>query len=183
MKNLSPYILIFLLLPYAAWGSIPMKGSSQRCQGKEGDGIILPVDDLIPKQYTDAASMHTVIEKIRQITPDQMLQSVVDHLLSYHDLCGEKVTAVGGWEDGIGTALCERLGAFDATHDTILSGIPSPPISKNSALSSSDLTFLKTVYKACRPSTDRYWNYSSLVHVSYAPTPEETAYINKAMEE
>lgn len=178
MKNLSSYILIFLLLPYKAWGSIPMIGSSHRCEGKEGGGIILPVDDLLPEHYTDKVSMDKAFEKMSQVTPDQMLQSVVDHLLSYHDLCGERVAGVGGWEDGIGTALCERLGVFDATHDKILSEISSPPTSKNSG---SDLTFLKTVYKACRPSTNRYWNYSSLVHISYAPTPEESAYINKAM--
>lgn len=175
MKNLLAYILIFLLLPYKVWGSIPMNGRSHRCEGKEGGRIILPVDDLLPEHYPDATSMHNAFEKMSQTTPDQILQSVVDHLLSYHDLCGEKVAGVGGWEDGIGTALCERLAAFDTTHDAMLSGIFSTSPSKNSVVSSSDLTFLRTVYKACRLSTNRYWNYSSLVHISYAPTPEESA--------
>lgn len=173
--------LLLLFLPYKAWGLIPMKGSPNRCQSKESGGIILPVDDLLPEHYSDAASMHTAIEKMRKITPNQMIQSVVDHLLSYHDFCGEKVTAVGGWEDSIGTALCERIGSFDATHDTMLSGLLSSATNKSAEVPQSDILFLQTVYKACRLSTDRYWNYPSLTHVSYQPSSEESAYINKAM--
>ena len=181
MKNLSLFLLLFLLWPYQVNGSLPVKGSPHRCQDKEDGGIILPVDDLLPAHYTDAASKRKAIEKMRKITPNQMIQSVVDHLLSFHDLCGEEVAGVGGWTDGIGTALCERLGAFDMTHDTILSGISPPPTDNTLSVSPSDLMFLQMVYKACRMSIDRYWNYPSVVHVNYQPTPQERIDIHKAM--
>jgi len=177
MKILS-YIIISFLFSHAICASIPTKGSPDRCKNKN----ILPVDDLLPLVYKDPMSdeMKTAIEKMSQVTPERMIQSVVDHLLSYHDLCDEKVAGVGGWTDGIGTALCERLIAFDITHDGMLSQTSDrSPESKEPKVSSSDLTFLRTAYKTCRVSTERYWNYPSVAHVSYNPTPGERTYINK----
>jgi len=177
MKILS-YIIISFLFSHTICASIPTKGSPDRCKDKN----ILPVDDLLPLTYQDPMSdgMKKAIEKMSQVTPERMIQSVVDHLLSYHDLCDEKVAGVGGWTDGIGTALFERLIAFDKTHDGMLSQISDrSPESKVPKVSSSDLVFLRTAFKTCRLSTERYWNYPSVAHISYNPRPEERTYINK----
>ncbi|OJW47793.1 MAG: hypothetical protein BGO67_09100 [Alphaproteobacteria bacterium 41-28] len=170
MKKILSYLIISSLFSHAICASIPTKGSPDRCKDKN----ILPVDDLLPLTYRDPMDdgMKKAIEKMSQVTPERMIQSVVDHLFSYHDLCNEKVAGVGGWADGIGTALCERLIAFDITHEGMLS-------QTKSKIPSSDLTFLQTAYKTCRLSTERYWNYPSVAHISYNPTPEERAYLNK----
>ena len=97
----------------------------------------------------------------------------MDHLYTYHDLCGKPANGVGGWLDEIGIALCERLAAFDLTHERILSEASSP--------ATSDVTFLRTVYQACRKSTTRYWNTPMIVHIAYMPTREEYTFINQAL--
>lgn len=174
MKKKVLHIAAFPLWICSASAALPMTGSPDRCADKGEGSIILPVDNLLPQHYAEGEDMQKSVEKFSGITLERILQSVVDHLYTYHDLCGEKVAGVGGWTEGIGIALCERLAAFDITHARMLSEKPS-------LSPSSEVTFLRTVYKACRKSTDRYWNYPLIIHVSYKPTLEELGSINKAM--
>lgn len=153
--------------------SIPMKDSPHRCVDK-GEKNITPVDDLLPAHSKEGRDTREAVEKFSKIPLKSILQSTVDHLYTYHDLCGRPVNGMGGWLDEIGIGLCERLAAFDLTHEKILSEMSSSVVS-------SDLTFLRTVYQACRKSTNRYWNHPSIVHVTYEPTHKEFTFINKAM--
>ena len=171
MKKLVFYSLLSVLLSHTLSAAIPTKGSPDRCKAKSDGGIILPVDNLLPENYTK--DIQAAVDDFKKVTLKQMLQSVVDHLLTFNDLCGEKVAGVGGWEDGIGTALCDRLYAYDLSHDGALSA--------DSTSASADLKFLKTIFKACRISTFRFWNGPLITHVTYQPTAQEKESINKAM--
>jgi len=173
VKNLVFYSFLSILLSHSLSASIPTNGSPDRCKDKPEGMVILPVDNLLPEDYTK--DIRASVESFKQITPERMLQSVVDHLLTFNDLCEQSVAGVGGWEDGIGTALCDRLYAYDLSHDGALS--------ENSTKASPDLNFLKTVFKACRISTFRFWNGPLITHVSYQPTPEESDAINKIMKD
>lgn len=171
MKKCILYSLLSILFSQHLSAAIPTKDSPDRCKEKPGGAIILPVDTLLPEDYTK--NIQTAVDNFKKVTPEQMLQSVVDHLLTFNDLCEQKVAGVGGWEDGIGTALCDRLYAYDLSHDGTLSA--------DSTSASADLKFLKTIFKACRISTFKYWNGPLLTHVTYQPTPEEKESINKSM--
>ncbi|MEB3701675.1 hypothetical protein Bealeia1_00740 [Candidatus Bealeia paramacronuclearis] len=118
------------------------------------------------------------VDNFSKVTPARMIQSVVDHLYSYHDLCGVPGAGVGGFTDGIGTMLCERLAAFDVPHNHMLS---EEDEKTHSGISKSDLKFLKMAYQSCRISTQRFWDYPSIAHVNYVPTQAEVEYLNKAV--
>lgn len=157
---------------YGVSAAIPMTASPDRCIDKAEKNMI-PIDDLLPPHYKEGRDTRKIVEKFSSVTVERLLQSVVDHLYTYHDLCGRPVNGRGGWLDEIGIGLCERLAAFDLTHEKMLSEPASP--------SSAELTFLQTVYKACRKSTTRYWNHPMIAHVGYEPTTEEYTVINQAV--
>lgn len=165
------YLLIlsfFLSLQDAS--ALSLKGSPDRCTKKNWSEI----DDLLPPTWKyPKDDMSEIKAKISKARPDVIFQSVVNHLLTYYDLCGQPVAGVGGWTDQIGTALCERLAAYNMIYDGLFSSTNSGPEGAKKMYSDEDLNFLQSVFKVCRPTTQRWWLYPLIVHVSFEPTSEE----------
>lgn len=170
-------IASLILLSFAVSESLSaasFKGSPDRCKKEDWS----QVDTLLPARNENGAysqPMNKITEKIGKITPQQMVQSVVDHLLTFNDFCGQMYAGRGGFEDRIGTDLCERMAAYDMTHDGVIAN--EDPAQKP-LFSAEDLAFLRSVFKACRPSANRWWDYPLIVHVNFQPTQAELGYIN-----
>ncbi|MBS0271655.1 MAG: hypothetical protein JSR85_03285 [Proteobacteria bacterium] len=177
MKIIFSFLFISLFITESL-SATSYKGSPDRCKKEDWS----QVDTLLPARNEDGAypqPMNKITEKIEKITPQQMLQSVVDHLLTFNDFCGQMYAGRGGFEDRIGTDLCERMAAYNMTHDGVITNEGGP---KNSLFSAEDLTFLRSVFKACRPTTVRWWDYPLVVHVNFQPTKEELAQIRESLE-
>lgn len=172
-----------LLLFFFVHMSVPplfaqVKGSPDRCKHEDW----AQVDDLLPPRSEKGGYPHPLdpnTQKIAKITPAQILQSAVDHMLTFYDFCGQKVAGVGGWEDMIGTNLCERLALYDTTHEDILSKESEQKAYAH--FPSKDLAFLRSIFKACRPTTTRWWNYPLISHVGFTPTETEYAHFRKVL--
>ncbi len=149
------------------------QGSSDRCKGENWAHI----DNLLPERSKDGGyspPLDPAKQKLEKASPDAILQSAVDHVLSFYDLCDQRVAGVGGWEDLIGTNLCERLALYNVFHDDVFSENADESSKKGRLMfDPEDLKFLQSIFKACRPTTQRWWNYPLVVHVSFKPTPEE----------
>lgn len=171
MKKAIILSLLFLYATNEAF-SIPQPSSS-RCRGENW----WQIDTLLPDQ-NDKNYIQTIQSKQPVITDQEILQSTVNYIITIKDLCGQPVAGVGGWTDMLGTALCERLAYYDLGHDGILA---SEEASKSS-LTSNDLTFLRTAYKTCRPTTQRWWNYNLILHVHFQPTDAETSYFGSVID-
>jgi hypothetical protein len=160
-------IILSLLLLFSSTQvfAIPQP-STNRCKGENW----WQIDTLLPDQ-NDKNYIQTIQSKQPVITDQEMLQSAVNYILTIKDLCGQPVAGVGGWTDMLGTALCERLAYYNLTKTD----------ASKSSLAPDDLTFLQTAYKACRPTTQRWWNYSLILHVNFQPTDAETTYFGSAI--
>lgn len=178
MKKFAFSILTLAL--YGVANALP-EGSPDRCKSENW----AHVDDLLPERSKDGGyspPLDPAKQKLAEVRPDVILQSAVDHLLSFYDLCGNRVAGVGGWEDLIGTNLCERLALYNLFHNDVFA-----EQSKNSSekgrlmFNPEDLKFMQSVFKACRPTTQRWWDYPLVVHVSFKPTPEEYQEIGKKL--
>lgn len=177
MKHMLSLLSLSLLFSEAL-SAISLKGSPDRCKKENWSQI----DTLLPARDANGVyplPMDKNIQKIENVTPENILQSTVDHVLTFHDFCGQKYAGRGGYEDSIGTDLCERLAAYNFTHDGVLTNKEPTQLS---LFSGEDLTFLRAVFKACRPSIARWWNYPLMVHVSFQPTSEELANLRKSIE-
>lgn len=146
--------------------------SPSRCKGENW----WQIDTLLPDQ-NDKNYIQTIQSKQPVITDQQILQSAVDYILTIKDLCGQPVAGVGGWTDMLGTALCERLAYYDLGHNGVLAAEEA----SKSSLVPDDLTFLRTAYKACRPTTQRWWNYNLILHVHFQPTDTENTYFGSVI--
>lgn len=176
MKLLTNTLFVLVLFIHNL-EAFPIKGSPGRCKTDNWSFI----DNFLPERSLNGGysqNMNGIEQPISNISSVQMVQSVVDHVLTFIDLCGKPVAGVGGWEDGIGTNLCERLAVYNMTHKEILTQGGSSP-----SLSPDELGLFKAVFKACRPSTTRYWNYPLIVHVSFQPTPDEYEHFKKLFED
>ncbi len=175
MKILINMIFLTVVSTYQLQ-AFSIKGSPGRCKSQNWTLI----DNLLPERSLNGGySQHMtgIDQQIANISSVQMVQSVVDHVLTFFDFCGQPVAGAGGWEDAIGTNLCERVAVYNITHNNILTHD-----GKSSSLSPDEMNLLKSVYRACRPSTDRYWNYPLIQHVSFQPTPEEYNQFKKLFE-
>lgn len=162
MKKTILLSLLFLCTTQAF--AIPQP-SSNRCKGENW----WQIDTLLPDQ-NDKNYIQTIQSKQPVITDQEMLQSAVNYISTIKDLCGQPVAGMGGWTDMLGTALCERLAYYNLTKTD----------AAKSSLAPEDLTFLQTAYKACRPTTQRWWNYNLILHVHFQPTASEQDYFDSA---
>ncbi|MBX9786666.1 MAG: hypothetical protein K2Y08_04950 [Alphaproteobacteria bacterium] len=140
--------------------------SPNRCKGENW----WQIDTLLPDQ-SDKNYIQTIQSKQPVITDQQILQSAVDYILTIKDLCGQPVTGMGGWTDMLGTALCERLAYYNLTKAD----------APKSSMAPDDLTFLQTAHKACRPTTQRWWNHNLILHVHFQPTEAENTYFKSVI--
>lgn len=176
MTKCLAFFFLFLTPTFA----LP-EGSPTRCKKEDW----AHVDNLLPDRSKEGGypqPLDPAKQKLGEVTPGEMLQSVVDHLLTFYDLCGVPVAGRGGWEDAIGTDLCERLALYNLLHNEVL----TEPIDGQKEygrlmFALEDLSFLQSVFKACRPTSQRWWNYPLIQHVSFNPTPEEYKELGKTL--
>lgn len=182
-------IVVFSFLIAMIWetqGFALPKGSPNRCIETEWNGnhffkwnenSLLPP----PSQYENSPAFYYE-EKFKKVTPQEITQSVLDLMLTYYDNCGTPPAGAGSLEEFFGIRICEQLALYDMTHDSIFSNETSTDHKEASLFSPDDLSFLKSVFKACRPSMRKAWWYPLIFHVSFEPTPEEYKQFWKILE-
>jgi hypothetical protein len=49
-------------------------------------------------------------------------------------------------------------------------------------ISEADLDLMKLIFSQCEPTNYQYWNFGSILHVWYNPTPEVDRQVRQALE-
>ncbi|AGY58542.1 hypothetical protein [Gloeobacter kilaueensis] len=83
--------------------------------------------------------------------------------------------------NAIGTQICEALGALDVRIAGQLTGQPTggtnlPTLS----IAQGDLSLMRLIYSQCRPTNAQYWQFASVLHVSYQPQPAIDSQVQRA---
>ena len=77
--------------------------------------------------------------------------------------------------------ICEMVAALDVQVNGLIInemkslGKTGLPISKN------DLTFMKNIFKQCKPTNYQYWLYPYLLHVIYSPSPQADQQVRRLL--
>ncbi|EKE09612.1 MAG: hypothetical protein ACD_16C00130G0017 [uncultured bacterium] len=163
------------------------EGSSDRCiDGQWNEKSLLPAPsqyELIPasapSQYVLSPANYYA-EQFKEVSPQEIIQSVVDLMLTFYDSCGVPPASTGSLEESFGIRICEQMALYDMTHDSIFSEI-STDKKEESLFVPEDLSFLRSVFKTCRPSMRKAWWYPLIFHVSFEPTEEEYKQFGNAL--
>ncbi len=87
----------------------------------------------------------------------------------------------GGCLNNMNTDICELVGALDVKVDGTIIGAMSGASDKKISISASDLKLMQKIFTQCKITNYQYWNWESVLHVNYSPTPQIDREIRAAL--
>lgn len=91
------------------------------------------------------------------------------------DQCG-----VGSCFNSTSTYICELVGALDVKVNGRIIGEMSGSNS-NFPITASDLKLMKKIFSQCKPTNYQFWNWNTVLHVSYIPNTQVDRQIRAAL--
>jgi hypothetical protein len=91
------------------------------------------------------------------------------------DQCG-----VGSCINSTSTHICELVGALDVKVNGRIIG-ESSGSNSNFPITASDLRLMKKIFSQCKPNNYQFWNWGSVLHVSYIPNTQVDRQIRAAL--
>jgi hypothetical protein len=125
---------------------------------------------LASAQRNDLQQRVDAIESVEQVK----LQ--IREALEFLDTCG-----VGSCYNHTTTAVCEAVGALDVRINGQIVNQMSGAAGTELSISESDLELMRLIFSQCKPSNYQYWNWDTILHVTYQPTPEVDAEVRSQL--
>jgi hypothetical protein len=79
------------------------------------------------------------------------------------------------------TEICELVGALDVKVDGKIVGAMSGGSEGKISISASDLKLMKKIFSQCKATNYQYWNWETVLHVTYSPTSQIDKEIRAAL--
>lgn len=118
--------------------------------------------------------LEDIVESIRSVeqAKQELRESFEDR-----DRC-----QVGSCWNTTSTTICELVAALDVqVNGQIVGGMTTVGSSGNIPISEADLKLMKLIFSQCKPTNYQYWNWSMMLHVVYAPSPEADQEIRQGL--
>jgi hypothetical protein len=87
----------------------------------------------------------------------------------------------GGCFNNTTTYICELVGALDVKVDGKIVERMSGGSDRKIPISTSDLKLMKKIFTQCKPTNYQYWNWETILHVTYSPTDKIDREIRSAL--
>ncbi|MBD2359388.1 hypothetical protein H6G41_33235 [Tolypothrix sp. FACHB-123] len=79
------------------------------------------------------------------------------------------------------TDICQLVGALDVKVNGKIIGLMFGSSEGQISISASDLKLMKKILSQCKSTNNQYWNWESVLHVFYSPTPQIDREIRAAL--
>jgi hypothetical protein len=123
------------------------------------------IEDLQKKELVDS------IKSVNQVK--EALRNTLESL----DECG-----IGSCFNDRKTQICELVGALDVrVNGKISDGMQLNDAEQYIDISENDLKLMKIIFNNCKATTYQYWNFDSILHVSYLPSSIDDQHIRNAL--
>ncbi|MFM7428021.1 MAG: hypothetical protein ACKO7W_23985 [Elainella sp.] len=120
-----------------------------------------------------AQDLEAYVNSIQSV--DQIKQEIRETLLQ-RDQCG-----VGSCYNFTSTSICAAVGALDIRVDGKILESGSGWSDQILPISDADLALMQQIFAQCQLSNYQYWNFDSMLHVIYSPTPAADAAIRQQL--
>jgi hypothetical protein len=164
---------------FAALKKIVMEARTQMVMKSFGLSLVLGLVflltslSLIPPasaQDSDLQQRVNAIESVEQVK--QQIREAFQEL----DQCG-----VGSCVNATTTAICENVGALDVRVNGQIINQMSGAAGTALEISEADLKLMQLILSQCKPSNYQYWNWDTILHVTYQPTPKGDAEVRSQL--
>lgn len=124
-------------------------------------------------QDSSTSSLEDYVNSIQSV---EQIKQEIRETLQQRDQCG-----VGSCYNFTSTSICAAVGALDIRVDGKILEEGSGWSDQILPISDSDLALMRQIFAQCKPSNYQYWNFGTMLHVLYSPTPEADAAIRQQL--
>jgi hypothetical protein len=115
-------------------------------------------------------------QQVQSISRVDQVKQKIRGLIEAQDEC-----SVGSCLNFTRTAICSAVGALDIRLDGKISSKTTGGTNSALSISKVDLDLMKLIFSQCEPTNYQYWNFDSILHVWYNPTPEVDRQVRRTL--
>jgi hypothetical protein len=144
---------------------------------------------FIPKLLV-AACWSIVTVQFPVMAREQDLQKFVDSIESVNQVKEDLKTLliqsdqckVGSCFNATRTTICSTVAALDVqVNGQIIGDWKSVGSEGKIPITKPDLSLMKTIFSQCKPTNYQYWNWGTMLHVYYVPSPAIDRQVRQAL--
>lgn len=138
--------------------------------------LLLFVVVVLPSQAVEAKDIEDLekSELVDSIKSVEQVKDALKRIFEEYDQC-----YIGSCYEDWQFKIAELVGALDTKVGEI--SIEGKTAKSELVISANDLKLFRLIWRNCHPTSYQYWQYDSVLHVSYMPTKEDDKKIRKML--
>jgi hypothetical protein len=140
--------------------------------------LILAIAIIFPFAVVHGMSLEDLSkdDMIHAIESVEQVKEAIRKSIQKKSECG-----AGSCDNYRSQQVCELIGALDVKTNGAIIGQMTSVGMTGMCISERDLELMKLILQQCKPTNYQYWNFDSILHVGYLPSPEAGEKIGKML--